>query len=235
MRPRLNRSEAGSFGHIDLVTFTMTIFYQESQETRVTQGDLPHWTQYGKMHFVTFRLADSVPQEKLKRLKHERKVWMTQHQEPYTQAHRKEYNKLFVGPIERWLDAGHGKCLLSQHQNANIVAEAIQYFDGQRYYLDHWVVMSNHVHILLIPIKPHTLKGILHSCKSFTSNEINKLRGERGELWQHESFDHIVRSWVQLKKFRAYMVDNWRKSNKTAILSMQKVDLSVLPKHPASK
>lgn len=213
----------------------MTLFYQTDQETHVTEGNLPHWTQYGKMHFVTFRLADSLPQEKLKQLKHQREVWMARHQEPCTEAEWKEYNTLFTERLERWLDAGYGECLLSQGQYANIVAGSIQYFDRQRYFLDYWVVMANHVHILVIPNEPHTLEQILHSWKSYTSNEINKLCATCGAFWQHESFDHIVRSQVQLEKFRNYIVENWRKSNNTAILSTQKVDLSALPKLPASE
>ena len=72
----------------------MTIFYETSQKTHVTRGDLPHWTQYGKMHFMTFRLADSIPQEKLKQIRNQRKEWMSRHNEPYTEAQWQEYNKL---------------------------------------------------------------------------------------------------------------------------------------------
>jgi REP element-mobilizing transposase RayT len=213
----------------------MTIFYQTGQETHVTRGDLPHWTQYGKMHFVTFRLADSLPQEKVKQLINQRQEWISCHKEPYTEAQWVEYYKLFTERVERWLDAGHGECLLSQNQYANVVAQAIRYFDRQRYFLDRWVVMPNHVHVLLIPIKPYSLKKILHSWKSFTSNEINKLRGQTGELWQHESFDHIVRSHAQLEKYRDYVIENWQKSNEMAILSRQKIDSSEWPKHLASE
>lgn len=203
----------------------MTLFYQTGEETLITQGDLPHWTQYGKMHFVTFRLADSLPKEKLKQLKHEQKLWMAGHQPPYTETEWKEYNTIFAEPVQRWLDAGYGECLLSQRRYASVVAGSIQCFDRQCYCLDYWVVMANHVHALVIPNKPHTLEKILHSWKSFTSNEINKLRATAGAFWQHESFDHIVRSQVQLEKFRNYIIENWLKSNKTAILSMQNADL----------
>jgi REP element-mobilizing transposase RayT len=213
----------------------MTIFYQTGQETHVTRGDLPHWTQYGKMHFVTFRLADFLPQEKLKQLKNQRQEWLSRNQEPYTEDQWREYNRLFTERIEQWLDAGHGACLLSQRQHADIVAQAIRYFDRQRYFLDHWVVMPNHVHVLLVPMKPHTLKEILHSWKSFTSSQINKIRGHSGELWQHESFDHIVRSKIQLEKFRKYIIENWEKSGKVALISTQEIDLTEWPKHLASE
>lgn len=197
----------------------MSIFYQQSYETQITHGNLPHWTQCGKMHFITFRLADSLPQEKLKQLKTQREEWKSRHKEPYTKAQWQQYDALFIKRMENWLDAGHGECLLSNLQNATIVAEAIQYFEQQRYCLDHWVVMPNHVHVLLIPLQLYTLKKIHHSWKSFTSNKINKLRGRSGSIWQHETFDHIVRSQIQLEKFRKYIIENWEKSGRNAILS----------------
>lgn len=197
------------------------IFYSDRQEKQITHGDLPHWTQYGKMHFVTFRLADSLPQETLNRIKNQRKEWMASHGQPDTESLWREYNRLFSERMERWLDSGQGQCLFSRPDVAQIVAQAIQYFNEKRYALDYWVVMPNHVHALLIPMFPYTLKQILHSWKSFTSKEINKLSRCTGEVWQHESFDHIVRSQRQLEKLRAYIIDNWTKSGNTAILSKQ--------------
>ena len=195
------------------------IFYSNRQEKQITKGNLPHWSQYGKMHFVTFRLADSLPQEKLNWLKDQREEWANSHEPPFTDNEWDEYNRLFSEKVEGWLDSGHGQCLLVQPECTQIVKQAIRYFNEQRYYLDYFVIMPNHVHVLLIPIMPYTLKEILHSWKSYTANEMNKLTGRSEEVWQHESFDHIVRSQRQLEKIRAYIVDNWTQTNETAIIS----------------
>jgi len=46
---------------------------------------------------------------------------------------------------------------------------AIKKFDGQRYELAAFVVMDDHVQVLLAPRSPYDLKQILHSWKSFTA------------------------------------------------------------------
>jgi len=58
--------------------------------------------------------------------------------------------------------------------------------------------MPDHVHLLLHPKEQEagvwwSLPGILHSIKSFTANELNKLLKRTGTVWQDESFDRIVR------------------------------------------
>ena len=84
--------------------------------------------------------------------------------------------------------------------NAAIVEQALRHFDGERYWLGHFVVMPNHVHLIVRPIMGHELSDILHSWKTFTAREINRRIGGGGQLWQHESFDHIVREEHELEQ-----------------------------------
>lgn len=44
--------------------------------------DLPHWRQEGATYFVTFRLADSLPQAKLRELDELRKLWRAKFPRP---------------------------------------------------------------------------------------------------------------------------------------------------------
>jgi DNA polymerase-3 subunit alpha len=88
------------------------------------------------------------------------------------------------------------------------VENALRHFDGDRYLLGGYVIMPNHVHILVRPAMEHKLPDILQSWKSFTAKEANKLLGRTGEFWQPESFDHIVRSEQQLEKFSRYIEEN---------------------------
>ena len=71
-----------------------------------------------------------------------------------------------------------------------------------------YVIMPNHVHVLVRPIMEHKLPDILHSWKSFTSHAIGKALGRTGALWQDESFDHIVRDEHQLERFGLYIAEN---------------------------
>lgn len=169
-------------------------YFHPSDAIANLSGNLPHWRQDGVTYFVTFRTADSVPQEKLRQWQIEKEAWLRQHPEPHDAPTRKEYNEKFPKRIQQWLDQGYGECLLRKPVLKNIVENALRNFDGQRYDLDEFVVMPNHVHVLVTPKANHRLSDILHSWKSFTANAINIAAGLSGTFWQKESFDHIVRS-----------------------------------------
>ena len=83
---------------------------------------------------------------------------------------------------------------LKELQVAQLVQDALLYFDDRRYKLPAWVVMPNHVHALLIPSSVNTLTNILHSWKSFTANEANKILKREGQFWQEEYFDRYIRN-----------------------------------------
>ena len=112
---------------------------------------------------------------------------------------------------ERWdeyLDACHGDCLLRRRELAQIVADSLHKFDGQRYELTDFVVMPNHVHLLAaFPDEDAMLKQCA-GWKRYTARRINDMTGEDGEFWQTEAFDHLVRSVEQFEHYRRYIADN---------------------------
>jgi valyl-tRNA synthetase len=186
--------------------------FDEFADIDITRRNLPHWQQSGKTYFVTFRLADSIPATKLSELEEERKVWLKSNPEPWTDAQRRAYYERFSAKIDEWLDAGSGSCVLRDDRAANIVADALQHFEGQRYDLGAWVVMPNHVHAIVTPREGHELGEILHSWKSFTAHKINSLLNRSGPLWQHESYDHIIRNERALFKVQEYIERNPEKA-----------------------
>ncbi len=169
---------------------------------------LPHWQQNGATYFVTFRLADSLPQIKLQLLQQEKEEWQKKHPQPLSETEKAEYHRLFSQRVDKWLDAGMGECYLKDPQLAKIVADALAYFDGDRYHLGEWVVMPNHVHVIVTPLGNHKLSEITHSWKSFTANKINKYLNRRGQLWQKESYDQIVRSPQHLERVQTYIANH---------------------------
>jgi len=177
-----------------------------------TRRDLPHWEQEGATYFVTFRLADAVPAQLAKQWREELETWRRFHPEPWNGAVVAEYRKRFLQPREDWLDLGHGSCVLRDSGAATIVANALQFFDGQRYHLDAFVVMPNHVHVLVQPLTGFHLNEIVHSWKSYTARQINKALGRSGTVWMQESFDRIVRDWDALVRCRAYIARNPKKA-----------------------
>ena len=177
-------------------------------EIAVTRRNLPHWQQAQCTYFVTFRLADSLPQTKLRAWREERDMWVACHPKPWDEATQDEYETRFMDRIQKWLDSGYGSCALGRVDVRQIVMGALRYFDGQRYRLGDGVLMPNHVHVLVTPIGEWTLSSILHSWKSYTSNQINRVLNRSGTFWMDENFDHIVRSKEQLRFYQRYIKEN---------------------------
>jgi len=173
------------------------------------QGNLPHWRQDGATYFVTFRLGDSLPRKKLEQWSKEKIEWLAAHPEPHNGSTKREFHELFPARFQNWLDQGMGSCILARSEIKQLVEDALRHFDGDRYQLREFVVMPNHVHLLISPLGSSLLAEILHSLKSFTANEINKrLECKLEPVWQKESFDHIVRSAEQVKRIRQYIRNN---------------------------
>lgn len=200
-----------------------------------TRRRLPHREQPGCTYFVTWRLADSVPADLIQQWKTERSVFHHTHPKPWSEETWREYSRNFERRLERWSDEGHGACHFRHENLRKVVCTSFRHFDQQRYDLVSYVVMPNHVHVLLRPyagtpaesvgeipasaslrsqnraepfLHPCSLAGILKAWKGFTAREINRALGRAGTLWMDESFDHAVRSEAQWLKFRDYIRDN---------------------------
>ena len=184
-------------------------------ETQKFRNHLPHWRQNGTTYFVTSRLGDSIPKSTLDAWFKERALWLRANDcetvadaENLPEEKRRAFHRHFTEKFHKFLDAGMGECLLRQPALAQIVADAFRFFDRQRYELGEFVVMPNHIHLLLTPKPEHDLSDIMQSLKRYTAREINKRLGREGSLWQQESFNHIVRSGEQLAKFQRYIAEN---------------------------
>jgi putative DNA methylase len=110
--------------------------------------------------------------------------------------------------IEAALDAGHGECFLKRPDIAELAENAMLHFDRARYRLLAWCVMPNHVHALIETKAGHSLEDILHSWKSFTSKEANRLLNRRGAFWMPEYHDRYIRSEKHLENALRYIEGN---------------------------
>jgi REP element-mobilizing transposase RayT len=186
----------------------VTRFFNPEANLEIHRRRLPHWTQAGVTYFVTFRLIDSLPKAKLVALNDERERWLALNPPPHNERQEAECRTNFSGRVQTWLDAGHGKCVLAKSEIRRVVEDALDFFDDRRYKLGEYVVMPNHVHVLVTPFPKVRLDRILHSWKSFSANQINKITGSKGAIWHRESFDHIIRSPAQLARVERYIRDN---------------------------
>jgi REP element-mobilizing transposase RayT len=139
------------------------------------RGYLPHFDGGAVAQTVTFRLADSLPRELYAHI--------------LSRADEHERARL----MHRSIDEGRGNCLLGTPENAEIVANALSFFDGERYKLLAWVVMPNHVHAMIEQIEGHRLDRIVHSWKSFTAKQINRRQNSEGPVWARDYFDRYIR------------------------------------------
>jgi len=147
-----------------------------------SRGYLPHFDAAEITQTVTFRLADSLPQTVLERWKRELVVDSAENAD-----------KVIRRRIEYYLDQGYGSAALGDARVAAMVQQSLLYFDGQRYRLSAWVVMPNHVHMLLTPDAQWSLSQIMKSLKSYTSHEANRILGDRGQFWMEDYFDRYIR------------------------------------------
>jgi REP element-mobilizing transposase RayT len=185
-----------------------------TQATR-SRGYLPHLESRSPLYFVTFRLADSIPRSLLKQLQTERQAIQRAAQTNVNLAAdlaRISQLRTILRTAERCLDRGLGHCYMRDQQVAKIVVGAIKHFEGARYHLFAWCVMPNHVHAVFSTLGGHTLQTILHSWKSFSAEQCNRLLNRTGPFWQREYFDHLVRSADSLRKIIQYVKDNPQKA-----------------------
>ncbi len=170
---------------------------------------LPHWRADNAIYNIVFRLGDSLPQEVLVQWKDERsEILRKQSRDELSPADEARLKSLFSEKVEKYLNAGYGECYLKQPAIAKIVADAIQFFDNDRYRLHAWCVMPNHVHLIIEPLKDQSLSKIIHSLKSFTAKEVNKALDRSGEIWQSEYFDHIIRTEDEYRHCVEYVFTN---------------------------
>ena len=151
---------------------------------------LPHWDLIGQPMFVTFRLHGSLPANRV-----------------FPPA-RLTSGEAFVAMDKLLDEARTGPFFLRQTAIAEMVVEAL--YEGSirfdRYELHTYVVMPNHVHLLVTPNIP--AKQWLGPLKGFTGRRANQMLGRCGPFWQDESFDHRVRDNAEFQKVARYIERN---------------------------
>jgi len=167
----------------------------------IYRRNLPHYQPYGAILFFTYRLAGSLPWHVLDSLKEEREreerrlrlsgIESTKRKPLCNMIRRNIFLK-----FDNELDTGNtGPTWLAQADIAELICEAIFHRHPQEYELICFCTMANHVHQVVLNI--HDDAPINHPIgrlKSYTASEANKILQGKGQFWQHESSDHVVRT-----------------------------------------
>lgn len=173
---------------------------------------LPHWQQGDSLVFITWHVADALPQEAIRRWQAQRDAWRRRQPEPWDDDVTEEFINRFGYGMDDELDKGAGRCLLRRPACAACVERALRCFHGERYELDSFAVMPNHVHVLARLSGTHRLQEVVQSWKGFSSREINRRTGESGTFWQPNYWDRIVRDEGHLARIRTYILKNPEKA-----------------------
>ena len=150
---------------------------------------LPHYHSIGQPIFITWRLQGSLPANRSF--------------PPGTSS-----GQAFVA-MDRLLDnARTGPLYLRRPEIAKVVVEAIHYREREQHYQLHsYVVMPNHVHLLMTPLAD--VSKVMQSLKRFTAREGNRVLGFTGQpFWQDESYDRLVRDKTEFQRIADYIEMN---------------------------
>ena len=88
-----------------------------------------------------------------------------------------------------------------------VVGKMLEYRDKGNYLLHDFVLMPNHLHLILTPSSA-SLEKCMQLIKGGSSFEIHKLRGSRTEIWQSGFHESRVKSWADYQKKRDYVMFN---------------------------
>ncbi|MDE6137755.1 MAG: transposase [Muribaculaceae bacterium] len=171
-------------------------------------GVLPHWHQNRRIQFVTFRLSDSLPKSKINELLEVKQRFEMAHPKPWAADVFRQYWDMIGPQEERILAAGLGSCVLRSRDVRLILSDVLHYRDGNHYTLHAYVIMPNHVHMLIQPHHDFKLNQIIKSIKGYSARSINRLLNRTGSIWMKESYDRIVRSEDDFRRCRCYIADN---------------------------
>lgn len=138
------------------------------------------------MQFVTIRLGDAMPKEKLDQWRKERACWLNAHPEPWIEDIRAKYHQRFTVALEGWLDRGHGSCIFGNPGAREILEDVLMFHQGTRVEHYCWVIMPNHVHLLFTP--KTSLSELMRNWKGIAARKIG-----RGSIWQANYRDTLIR------------------------------------------
>jgi len=156
------------------------------------RGYLPHFDAPHVTQFVTFMLHNSFPVTR-------RPEWEGILNEPDESLRRRK--------LEAWLDRGHGECWLGQPAVASQVEDILRADHGKAYRLQAWVVMANHVH-LVVDVWDMPLAKLLNLWKGRSARAANKILHRTGHFWEREYFDTLIRDASHLTRAIRYTENN---------------------------
>lgn len=194
--------------HRSLICATEFIFMTEKHFHR---RNLPHLYFSEGIYFITFRLVDSLPSNKVAEIKAALESLERNNDEKFRRL-LKKYDAI--------LDSGlYGNKHLSNFEIAEICKYTLHFPDGKDYKLICYCIMPNHIHLVFELIKANKgISKIMQSIKRISARKSNLSLKRTGKFWQDESYDRLVRDdkelyfiikYVLMNPVNAGIVENW--------------------------
>lgn len=159
-----------------------------------SRGYLPHFEDGCRPVFLTWRLADALTEEDLHRIH-------LASEDVEVEKRRAALGRM----VEEHLDRGEGTCVLREARFAGIVEACLIEEAKRGAKLFAWVVMSNHVHVVVLPPPGDKVGGMMRRIKGRSARFINQARGASGRLWQVEYFDRTIRDAEHMERCVKYV------------------------------
>jgi len=138
-----------------------------------------------------------------------------------------DFNRRSFWRIERALHRrDEGPHWLKREDVADLIVNVLKEMDGALCDLDAYCLMSNHAHLVLRSKMPAggkklqtPLSAFMQRWKGRTAFECNRVLKRRGQFWEHESYDHVVRNedeWFRIVRYvlenpiKARLVSDWK-------------------------
>jgi putative transposase len=153
------------------------------------RGYLPHFDANTLLQHIVFRTAGSLPQY-------------------IVDQAASAPPDLKRSLVDEALDSSSSGHLFNQPEYANLMQSALRYFDGDRYDLQGWCVMPNHVHVVLVTRPDVLLGAIVKSWKRYVTRQINELRPVKRSVFANDYFDRFVRNLKQAETAIHYVEAN---------------------------
>ncbi len=156
------------------------------------RGYLPHRDSPGLTQFITYHVADAFPTELLGE-------WAALLKIEEQRERRKQ--------LEAYLDKGQGRCWLRRPQIADLCEAAFLQFNNERYNLEAWCIMPNHVHVL-VKVTTVPMAQFVKSWKGYTARMCNRMLGRTGAFWADDYWDTYMRDEDQQRRTICYIENN---------------------------
>ncbi|AFM05599.1 transposase [Bernardetia litoralis DSM 6794] len=180
------------------------------------QRNLPHIYPEGATFFINFCLHNVIPQKIADKIKNEYDVSINEvvqkklsknEQEDSLYKLRKKYFATYDKTLELYAKEDD---YLKNPKVVKIIMDRMKEYDGKKYDLLSYCVMSNHVHLLFCTAdyEKIDMSHIMKLIKGGSAHSINQVLKRKGIFWQKESYDHYVRNDKEFKNIIYYILEN---------------------------